>query len=203
MNFLLAYPKATMAAVALLLTLSFISLFRSGRPPEMVREDLNTIHLDMVRQAEQLAGTLETGSQVVVVELDYAMEAHGNRVYERVFDALKAKGLDIQHIEHLIVDTEKGWDPYQPGFPYAEFIRVAESFPDVDAVIAMCGPPYSCEQYRSMNFSTKPKLLVAGGVTGGSAASLFEQGWLHAATVPRTVTKNGELVLTYELLTDR
>lgn len=203
MNFFSAYPRSTIAALVLLLSFALFSFFRSGGIPSFVKDDLNTIHKNMVRQAEQLAGTLESSSRVVVLEVDYAMEAHGDRVYERVFDALKAKGLDIQHVERLIVDAESGWDPNQSGFPYSEFVRVVGAIPDVDAVIALCGPPYGLEQFRSIHPSTKPKLLVAGGIGGGVAESLCKQGWLHAATVPRTVTENGELVLKFELVTGR
>jgi hypothetical protein len=189
-----------MAVVAALLLLAVISMFRSGRPPSSVREDLMTIHQDLVRQAEQLAGTLESGSSVVVLELGYTMEAHGDRVYSRVFDALTANGLNIQHVESLTVDESRGWDPVAAGFPYGEFIRVAKAFPEVNAVIALCGSPYGVEQYRSMSDVTLPKLLVAGGIGGGSAEFLCQQGWLYAATVPRTVVENGDRFIQYELL---
>ena len=192
-----------MATLVLLLLLAVIGLFRSGSTPTFVKEDLKTIHQDMVRQAEQLAGTLDSGSRVVVLELDYAIKAHGKRVYDLVFGALKARGLDIRHVEALTVDTARGWDPYAPGFPYAEFVRVVEAYPEVDAVIALCGPPYGLERLALSSVSTRPKLLVAGGVSGASAASLCKRGWLHAATVPRTVTENGALVQKYELLTSR
>jgi hypothetical protein len=203
MNFLSTYPRATTAIGAILLLVAVISLTRSCRPPATVRKDLKTIQQDMVRQAEQLAGTLESGSRVVVLELDYAIEAHGDRVYDQVIDALKARGLDVQHVKALTVDAENGWKPDTPGFPYPEFVRVAEAFPDTDAVIALCGVPYDIEEIHANRNSGRPKLLVAGGVNGGPAESLCDRGWLYAATVPRTVMENGERVLKYELLTCR
>ena len=203
MNFFSKYPRAMMAALLLLVAFAVISLLRAGGTPARVKEDLKTIHKDMVRQAELLAGTLETGSRVVVLEMDYALQAHGDRVYEKVFEALKAGGLDIRRVEHLTADKERGWDTNQPGFPYAEFIRIVEAFPEIDAVIALCGPPYGVERFGSSSAATRPKLLVAGGISGGIAGSQFKQGWLHAATVPRNVMENGKWVLKYDLLTGR
>lgn len=202
MNFFSKYPKVTIAAVIFLLVFAVITMFRSGRAPAFVRDDLKTVHQDMVRQAEQLAGTLGPGSQVVVLELDATIKAHGDRVYDRVFDTLKKSGLDIVHVEPLTFEAERGWDVNQSGFPYAEFVRVAEAYPEADAVIALCGPPYGLEQVRSST-SNKPKLLVAGGIGGGLAESLYKQGWLHAATIPRFVMENGELALKFELVTGR
>jgi len=203
MKFISAYPRLSIAALILLMALAVVSFLRSGRIPSNVKDDLKTIQLDKVRQAEQLADTLASSSRVVVIEMDYAMKAHGDRVYNRVLDALKAKGLDVQHVIPLTIDTANGWDTDAPGFPYAEYILIADKFPETDAVIALCGPPYGVEQFLTINISSLPKLLVAGGVSGGSALSLCDQGWLHAATVPRAVMENGERVLKYELLTCR
>lgn len=194
-------PKLVLLGTALLL-IAAIVLFRSGRTPAIIKEDLKAIHRDMVRQVEQLAGTLESGARVVVLELDFAREAHGDRVYDQVLRALKAKGLNVQRMETLTVDAAQGWDASLPGFPYAEFLRVAKTYPDAEAVIALCGPPYGLDRIPAGS-NTLPKLLVAGGVSGGSAESLCKQGRLHAATVPRTVMENGTLVLRYELLTCR
>lgn len=195
-------PKLVLLGTALLL-IAAIVLFRSGRTPAIIKEDLKAIHRDMVRQVEQLASTLESGARVVVLELDFAREAHGDRVYDQVLRALKTKGLNVQRMETLTVDAAQGWDASLPGFPYAEFLRVAKAYPDAEAVIALCGPPYGLERIPLSSASPLPKLLVAGGVSGGAAESLCKQGWLHAATVPRTVTENGALVLRYELLTCR
>jgi hypothetical protein len=113
---------------------------------------------------------------------------------------LEKGGLSIQHIEGLVRDESKGWNPFLAGFPYFEFVRVVEAYPDVDAVIALCGPPYDTRQNPASDASEFPKLLVAGGPEGGAAESLVEEGRLYAATVPRRVEKDGKPTIIYELL---
>jgi hypothetical protein len=202
MNYSSINPKIVLLGAALML-IAALALFRSRTTPATIKDDLKTIQRDLVRQAEQLAGTLEPGSRVVVLELDFAREAHGERVYDQVVRALKTKSLNVQRVETLTIIAAHGWDTSLPGFPYAEFLRVAKAYPDAEAIIALCGPPYGLDRIPLSNSPSLPKLLVAGGVSGAAAESLCKQGRLHAATVPRTVTEHGALVLRYELLTCR
>lgn len=203
MNILEKYPKSVVAALVVVLVLILVSLNGSNDLPGFVKDDLKSIQKDMIWQAEQLAGVLEEGSGVVVLDLDYVMQAHGNRVYSRVFDALTDGGVSILHVEGLTPDEGQGWIPFQPGFPYFEFLRVAEEYPDADAVIALCGAPYFSGNSQWPDEAELPKLLVAEGVQAGSAEMLYDEGLLYAATVPRTVKKNDKLTLSYELLSDR
>lgn len=191
MSFLQKYSLWVILAALVVIVWAVISLFLPDQSSRAIQELYSTFYRNQVMQAEQLADALEDGAAVVV--LDYERD---RGKYKPVIHALKAGGVLIQHVETLVMSDEAGWDSGLAGFPYSEFVRVAEEYPGVDAVIALCGPPYAV----TGDPSQLPKLLATDGSSGGAGKRLFDQGWLYAATVPRTVERDGQAVVTYELL---
>lgn len=183
MSFLEKQPKVAVAAALILILISLVSLFRPDSPPKFVEQSVSKLFTDMALQAEQIANFLEDGSRVVLMERDLTLKAHRESDYQRIFRALEDGGVSIQHVERLIVDERQGWDPFAPGFPYSEFVRVAGEYPDVDAVISLCGTPYGLVASDRPSSSARPPLLIMNKGWSGLPKWLLDEGWVAGGVV--------------------
>ena len=193
--------KILVGVILLALVLAGINLFRADAPPERVRQDLSRFLNDLRSQAELLGRVLKDGSRIVVMDLDREFLGFNPKAYQRVLAGLEERGVVIEHMEKLRRDEAQGWDLEKSGFPYAEYLKVAERFPDVEAVIALCGLPYFTSDSPSEPSLALPKLLAtAGQMEQKHAEALFYEGWIHATTISLTKIEDGATVVNYEVL---
>ena len=180
------YPRAVMSVAAVVLLVAVINLLRPEKLPKGVEQQFSALYKAWVTQAQQLGDVLEDGSRVVVMDFDRELLGFDRGEYKRALNALKDTGISIEHLEKIYRASSGDWDLNQSGFPYSEFVRIAEKYPDVDGVIAFCGVPYFPPHFNAPDPSDLPKLLVAAGPVEGPETILrYDEGWVYAASVPR------------------
>jgi hypothetical protein len=183
MNLFEKYPKATIAALVILITLAGMRIYRAAfqPPPGKVVSAYYDSVSDQVRQA---AKHVKKGANVVVLVFDAEMRSQNNEPLKRMIKTLKEENLNIQHVERLVMDVSKGWSDTIPGFPYDEYLRVAREYPQADAILSLCSAPYSLPPMDKTDVSSLPPLLLARAVPRSEGLShLIDHGWVAMAVV--------------------
>jgi hypothetical protein len=150
-------------------------------------------YIDMARiEAEETANFLGDGKQVVVFAFATTADHKVLRKRNRTFiEALDKSGAEVIATEELgAIDA-----PQMPemammgvmGVPMAEFLRIADAYPDADAIVSLVGVPYVDLNKLDEIPDSFPTLIVASGVSdmGMPAGPLLNAGILHMAIIPR------------------
>ena len=184
MTILRTYPRASAAVAIIVLLIAGVRLLDHGRSTPLQKLVLS-FYADLTLQAQEVTYDLDEGAGVVVLVFDGEVNAGAEKNFERLYESLEKKGLSILHVERLVFDPEKGWDPYRLGIPYREFLRVAESYPQADAFLSLCGVPYGLDLERSPSPDVLPDLLVTR-VREDMEETLdlmLKEGWVQMAVV--------------------
>ena len=194
-------PKPALIVALIVIVFVGFNLFRADKPPEFVQKGLSKFMGYQEEQVALLADVLPEGSKVVVFDLDRVALGYEKKEIKRVTKAIEQAGVNIVHSESVMKDDTRGWNFERGGFPYLEFLRMAETYPDIDAVISLCGLPYFDGVTHSVDPMKLPKLLTTSGIAEDEKAeALFHEGWLHAVTVTREEPVGDRTEWVYELL---
>ena len=201
MDLIRKYPIPSLVVAVVAIVLLAFKFLAADKPPEFVQRGLSIFMERQIEQAELLSSALTGGSQIVVLDLDRVRLGFDKRSNKKVIETLQQHGSSLLHFEVLTADESRGWDRSKPGFPYAEYLRVAEAYPEADAIISLCGLPYFGNTSDLPDLADLPKLLTTSGLTNDeNAEALFHQGWLYAVTVAREEKSGDDISWVYELL---
>lgn len=172
--------------VILLLALSLISLavlnhVRNQGLSEPLAARLNIHWQELIMQVQAVTANLPAGAEVVILQYDGEFIMSSKEGMRSMEAALAKQGVGIQHIEKIPMSEDylASFDPLR--FPYAEYLRIASEYSDVEAVLSLCGFPVMANGDERTDPSRLPPLLLTRvNVFSGTVAELLEEGRIQA-----------------------
>ena len=124
---------------------------------------------------------------VVVLAFRDEKESAVSGPLKAMLKTVSSGGVDVQKVEYIYRGNGADWQDIG-GFPYGEFLRMAEKFPKVDAVISLCGPPYAAVDDQAFDPMELPPLVLARPVdVAGGLSEWIESGRVAVAMlIPST-----------------
>ncbi len=185
-------PYAIGAAI-LVIIISILSIGRTIGPGKVAGSGP---YIDMASiEAEETANSLGDNKRVVVIAYATTADHKVLRARNRTFiEALDKSGAEVIATEELgAKDGPQISEVAMVGVPMTEFLRVADAYPNADAIVSLVGVPYADLNEIDELPDSFPALIVAGGVNdmGMPVSPLFDAGILHMVIIPRYAAYEG------------
>lgn len=154
----------------------------SGSPRRELRREVSGYYQDLALQVAMVCEDLPPEAGVILLGYGFEMEVAGDRMMKPVLSRLRKEGVSVMHVESLSAEDTPGFRHGTEGFPYRDFLRVSQAYPDADAVLSLCGPPVDFVESEA---GSLPALLITR-VNPGRAEDVkqwIEQQWIQAAVI--------------------
>ncbi len=179
-------PYAIGAAV-LVIIISILSIGRHLGPGMVPGSEP---FIDMARiEAEETVNSLGENKRVVVIAYATTADHKVLRARNRTFiEALDKGGAKVIATEELGANEgPQISEVAMVGVPITEFLRVADAYPNADAIVSLVGVPYADLNEMDEVAESLPPLIVAGGANdmGMPVGPLLDAGILQMAIIPK------------------
>ena len=174
-------------AAILVILMAGISIFTSLRPrrPGIHLEPFEGIGLVA---AEETARILGQRGKILVVTVGVGADGVGGSPFHAQLDAFQKTirqydGLSVEAVERMDQAAGRSSGPGM-GIPRDQYTHLLDTYPDVDAVVSLVGPPHIADEDIGRLPPKRPRLVVVSTL-GWGVRRLLESGVIHVAVVPR------------------
>ena len=205
MSLLNQYPRLTIAAALLFLLVGGYRIVQQQKRSTH-HDAIVAYYEDMLLEVQLVSTDLPKGAEVVIFADASALKLGVKKDFRGVYKSLEHNGLSVLHVEAMRFDAAAGWRERAKGFPYSEFLRIVQEYPDADAVMSLLGLPYDEDAAAQTQRNGIPPFLVTQVLDEKrpELKRLLENGAVQAGVIRLMAPHTGEsekgLNPEYELL---
>ena len=163
------------------IALAVASMFRDSTPGP-IQDQIDLYYEVMALRVVRVCESLPPEASVALLANQSELN---KREFKDMVRRVKKMGITVLHIETIANSGDAEWGD-QTGFPYRDFLRVAEKYPGLNAVVSLCGTPYWPKKTTLPEPASLPDLLVTGDIEmPRRLLRMLDTGLVACALVPR------------------
>ena len=175
------HSKIVIPVALAVIALAVASMFRDATPGP-IQEQIDLYYEVMALRVVRVCEALPPEASVALLANQSELD---KREFKGMIRRLKKMGLTVLHIKGVSDSDDAEWGD-QMGFPYRDFLRVAEEHPNLNAIISLCGTPFWPKEAALPDPSSLPDLLVTGDIEMPHRLNrMLAQDLVTSALVPR------------------